>query len=29
MEPFTFAQVPNSVAEKLLDTAKNKPAART
>jgi len=29
MEPLTFAQVPNSVAEKLLDTAKNKPAART
>lgn len=29
MEPLTFAQVPNSVAEKLLDSAKNKPAART
>ena len=29
MEPLSFAQVPNSVAEKLLDTAKNKPAART
>jgi elongation factor G len=29
MEPLTFAQVPNSIAEKILDTAKNKPAART
>ncbi|NOS72617.1 MAG: elongation factor G [Verrucomicrobia bacterium] len=29
MEPLSFAQVPNSVAEKLLDSAKNKPAART
>ena len=29
MEPFTFAQVPNSVSEKLLDAAKAKPAART
>ena len=29
MEPLTFAQVPNSVSEKLLDAAKAKPAART
>jgi elongation factor G len=29
MEPFTFAQVPHSVSEKLLDAAKAKPAART
>jgi len=29
MEPLSFAQVPNSVAEKLLDAAKAKPAART
>jgi len=29
MEPLTFEQVPNSIAEKILDTAKNKPAART
>jgi elongation factor G len=29
MEPFSFEQVPNSILEKILDTAKNKPAART
>jgi elongation factor G len=29
MEPLTFEQVPNSIAEKILDSAKNKPAART
>jgi elongation factor G len=29
MEPFSFEQVPNSVLERILDTAKNKPAART
>ncbi len=29
MEPLTFEQVPSSIAEKILDTAKNKPAART
>jgi elongation factor G len=29
MEPLTFEQVPNSILEKILDTAKNKPAART
>lgn len=29
MEPLTFEQVPNSIAEKILDTAKSKPAART
>jgi elongation factor G len=29
MEPLSFAQVPNSVSEKLLDAAKAKPAART
>ncbi len=29
MEPFSFEQVPNSVAEKILDSAKSKPAART
>jgi elongation factor G len=29
MEPFTFEQVPNSIAEKILDSAKSKPAART
>jgi elongation factor G len=29
MEPLLFDQVPNSIAEKILDTAKNKPAART
>ena len=29
MEPFTFEQVPNSVLEKILDSAKSKPAART
>jgi len=29
MEPLTFEQVPNNIAEKILDTAKNKPAART
>ncbi|HMP83096.1 MAG TPA: elongation factor G [Verrucomicrobiota bacterium] len=29
MEPLTFEQVPNSIMEKILDTAKNKPAART
>jgi len=25
----TFEQVPNSIAEKILDSAKSKPAART
>jgi elongation factor G len=29
MEPLSFAQVPHSVSEKLLDAAKAKPAART
>ena len=29
MEPFAFEQVPNSVLEKILDSAKSKPAART
>jgi elongation factor G len=29
MEPLTFEQVPNSIAEKILDSAKSKPAART
>ncbi|MEY4385554.1 MAG: elongation factor [Verrucomicrobiota bacterium] len=29
MEPSTFEQVPNSIAEKILDTANNRPAART
>jgi elongation factor G len=29
MEPLTFEQVPNSVLEKILDSAKSKPAART
>jgi elongation factor G len=29
MEPFSFEQVPNSVLDRILDTAKNKPAART
>ena len=29
MEPLTFDQVPNSVLEKILDSAKSKPAART
>jgi elongation factor G len=29
MEPFSFEQVPNSIAEKILDTAKARPAART
>jgi len=29
MEPLTFEQVPNSIAEKILDAAKAKPAART
>jgi elongation factor G len=29
MEPFNFEPVPNSIAEKILDTAKNRPAART
>jgi elongation factor G len=29
MEPLTFEQVPNSVLEKILDQAKNKPAARS
>jgi elongation factor G len=29
MEPFSFEQVPNSIVEKILDTAKNRPAART
>jgi len=29
MEPFSFEQVPNSIVEKILDTAKNKPAARS
>jgi elongation factor G len=29
MEPLLFDQVPNSIAEKILDTAKNKPAARS
>ena len=29
MEPFTFAQVPNSVLTTILDQAAKKPAART
>ncbi len=29
MEPLTFEQVPNSIAEKILDAAKAKPAARS
>ena len=29
MEPLTFEQVPNGIAEKILDSAKSKPAART
>jgi elongation factor G len=29
MEPATFEQVPNSVLTTILDSAKNKPAART
>jgi elongation factor G len=29
MEPLTFEQVPNSIAEKILDSAKTKPAARS
>ena len=29
MEPLSFEQVPHSVAEKILDTAKNRPASRT
>ncbi len=29
MEPLTFEQVPNSIAEKILDTAKARPAARS
>ena len=29
MEPLSFEQVPNSIAEKILDSAKSKPAART
>jgi elongation factor G len=29
MEPLTFEQVPNSVLEKILDSAKSRPAART
>ena len=29
MEPLTFEQVPHSIAEKILDSAKSKPAART
>jgi elongation factor G len=29
MEPLTFEQVPNSILEKILDTAKSKPAARS
>ena len=29
MEPFTFAQVPRSVLETILETASKKPAART
>jgi len=29
MEPLTFEQVPNSVLERVLDTAKSKPAARS
>jgi elongation factor G len=29
MEPFSFEQVPNSIVEKILDTAKNRPAARS
>jgi elongation factor G len=29
MEPLLFDQVPNSIAEKILDSAKSKPAART
>jgi hypothetical protein len=29
MEPLTFEQVPTSVLNTILDTAKNKPAARS
>ncbi|HNQ73221.1 MAG TPA: elongation factor G [Verrucomicrobiota bacterium] len=29
MEPLTFEQVPNSISEKILDTAKTRPAARS
>ena len=29
MEPFNFEPVPNSIVEKILDTAKNRPAARS
>jgi len=29
MEPLTFEQVPNSILEKILDSAKSKPAARS
>jgi elongation factor G len=29
MEPYKFEQVPNSIAATILDTAKNRPAART
>ncbi len=29
MEPLTFEQVPNSILEKILDSAKSRPAART
>jgi hypothetical protein len=29
MEPLAFEQVPNSIAEKILDSAKSKPAARS
>jgi len=29
MEPFSFEPVPNSIVEKILDTAKNRPAARS
>jgi elongation factor G len=29
MEPLTFEQVPNSISEKILDSAKSKPAARS
>jgi elongation factor G len=29
MEPFSFEQVPNSIVEKIMDSAKNKPAARS
>jgi len=29
MEPLTFEQVPNSILEKILDTASKRPAARS